>query len=229
MRSELDTNEAAMNLIFSRSRELLVGSITAATLLISASPAAAMLYTLEFRTALQSGVINFTAPDWTTHGLPGVISSVSVTDSYVITKGGKFNDSGVKENVVSIVPVGAFTNTAHQLNDNILKTFNPDVPASLPTSDDYTTWFGSGGFAVKLADNTVVDFFVKQPENARKDFFEVESFDIYNHTIVSQGTATLIDAPAAAGPKPASVGFLGLASLLLGAAALRLRDRMAAR
>lgn len=216
-----------MNLIFSRSRELLVGSVTAATLLISASPAAAMLYTLEFQTPTQSGVINFTAPDWTTHGLPGVISSVSVTDSYVITNGSNFNDSGVKESVVSIVPVGAFSNVAHQQNDNILKTFTPDVPASLPTSDDYTTWFGTGGFAVRLADNTVVDLFVKHPNNVRNLVLEVESLDIYNHIVVSQAVATLIDAPAA-GPRPA-VGFLGLASLLVAAAALRLRDRMAAR
>ncbi|ARN82800.1 hypothetical protein [Methylocystis bryophila] len=216
-----------MNLIFSRSRELLVGTVSAAALLLSASPAAAMLYTLEFKTATQSGVINFTAPDWTKQGLPGEISSVSVTDSYVITNASKFNDSGVKESVVSIVPAGSFSNVANQQNDNVLKTFTPDVPATLPTSDDYTTWFGSGGFAVKLADNTVIDLFVKQPNNSRNVVLDVESLDTSNHTIVSQGTAILIDAPAA-GPKPAA-GLLGLAGLLICAAALRLRDRMAAR
>jgi hypothetical protein len=224
-----------MNPFVSRFRRLLVGS-AAAGLLIAASPASAMLYVLDFQTASQSGQIYFIAPEWSTHGaLPGTISGIEVVNSWEITTGASFSHSGVKQAIKSIVPVGAFSNSFHKTNDNELLTFSNELHTTPPSShfDPLHPWFTEGGFAVEAynngpgggpADATIIDIFVKPGVNGKAATFDVESFDKSGHVILSSGTATL----SVPSPAPAS-GYLGLAGLAFGAAALRLRGRLAAR
>jgi hypothetical protein len=212
-----------MTLFASRSKKLLVGCLAAAGLALAASPAAAMLYVIKFTTASQQGQIYFTAPDWTTAGaLPGQITGISVINSVVTTTGHNFVDNGIPQRVTSIVPVGGFTNTFHQTNDNQLLSFVNNLNTTPASSNLDSTWFDQGGFAVQLMDHTIVDLFYRPAVGHVPGAFTVQSFDINHHRITASGTAILsVPAPGLA------AGFVGLLGLALGAAGLRLRERFA--
>src|SRR5208283_2245065 len=180
-----------MTIFISRSRRVMLGCIAGAGLVIAASPASALLYILDFSTPSQQGQIYFTAPAYSTPGaLPGLITGIWSPGSYETTTGSGFNESGVKQQIKSIIPVGHFSNAFHQLNDNDLLAFAPNVSLHPPTSNQDTKWFSYGGFAVEaynghdVADATFLDIFVKPPVRAGGlPTFDVESVDRYGHVI----------------------------------------------
>ncbi len=219
-----------MHLIFSRSRELLLGAI-AGGLMIAASPASAMLYVLDFTTASTTGQIYFIAPDYMTPGaLPGAISGIEIVNSYETTVGSDFDNSGIKQRIRSIVPIDGFSNFLGYKNDNELLTFantNHTIPASSSPPNDLN-WFSGGGFAVEAynsisADATIIDIFVRPVKGALKPTFYVEARDASGNIIYSAGRATL----SVPDPTP-GLGFFGLAALALSAAGLKLKRRLGA-
>ena len=221
-----------MTISLSRSRSLLLGCVAGAGLMIAASPASAMLYVLDFTTSSQTGQIYFNAPAYTTPGaLPGGITSIWVPGS-VVTTFGTIADNGVPEQVKSIVPINGFSNSFGKKNDNELQSFINSLHTIPPSSNLNTTWFDEGGFAVKLNDGTIIDIFTKPAVGHLAASFEVESFHTGYTAILGSvsanprsGTFAILSVP---GPMLAA-GYLGLSGLALGAAALRLRKRFAAR
>jgi hypothetical protein len=217
-----------MTQFVSGSRVLLVGCLAAAGLAVAASPASAFEYVIDFQTSSQHGQIEFDAPSYLAappNGLPGAIFGLDILQSAVTTTGSNFVDSGIPQRVESIVPIGHFSNTFGRPNDNQLLSFTNNLNTTPGSSNLDLTWFTEGGFAVTLRDGTIVDLFVKPATGGahpRPATFDVESFDILGHAIVSPGTAIL----SVPGPTPAA-GSLGLFGLALGAAALKLRQRLA--
>jgi hypothetical protein len=229
----------------SQSRKLLVGCLAAAGLAVAASPASAWeIYELQYHTASQDGDIYFYAPPPsalppTLGQVPGLITGI-VPDGTIVngspifntetTTGLTFNNNGNPVPVTGLLAPNSFGNVFGGANDNLLLSFVPNVSSNPPTSNLANSWFTDqtgvnppGGIAFQAADGTQVSVFTFGGQ------LWAESIDIFGNDIyasqVAGGLSTLT-ALGAPGPTPAT-GYLGLFGLAIGAAALKLRERLA--
>jgi hypothetical protein len=236
-----------------RSRNLLVSCLAAAGLAVAASPALADVYELQYTTASQTGDLFFFAPP--PGALPGLITAL-VPNGTVIpginggnpmfntetTTGtpcgaggpGCFNNINTTQSVSFLLPPGSFPNQfTGNTNDNLLESFVPNVSPNPPSSNLDNTWFSDtagvnpGGIAFQAADGTQVAVYTYDDGSGPRLW--AESYDIYGNDIaasqVQGGLSTLTDLGAPA-PTPGA-GYLGLFSLAIGAAAFKLRERLA--
>jgi len=206
--------------------KLAVGAF-AVSVAITAGPASAELYRLTFTTSSQTGTIYFQAP--IAGLLPGPITSIWGTETTTGLTPGSFLDSGIPQSIQALVGSGGYDNFLTKSNDNQLLSFVPNVSLTPPTSNLDTTWFSSGGVAFSVADNTILNLFVQpavggaHPRPAR---FWIESSDVNGNLIDANGGAVLLTDLGAPAPTPGA-GYLGLMVLALGAAAHKLRQRLA--
>jgi hypothetical protein len=179
-------------------KRMLIAGAALGGLVVSASPAAADFFELQYSTGVGSGDIFFTILPTGTH--TGAISHIAGAET--VTSG--INDANVKQTVTGPAAVGAVPAQVLLLtgipggpnNDNLLIN-GPTPPTPYPTtSTSAGSWFTTGGLAFVAADGTLVDLY---DAGGKLREYAIDTNGNVASGIASSATLTDLGAP---GPVP---------------------------